>query len=497
LLVVISLLLTTIQTVVLLNLAWILNDERLMDIKDLRENYLVETLTNATQTIPAHKHIISQDDRFCIQPQNGNQSPEDPLLYVYYKCLFENSMTVWDIFTLILLCIALYEKLSDSHLEFVYQMVLGTSGIQASRTSIGRRTAVLLMLSLRCLQEALFVSVSLIIVSAAKGTLIMILNSLAISFFADLDNQTWERLLMLFPSLDYIKAMVTSSLSVEDREVIDRVEDGKLWTMRFSLYVTMIYACGTVALKNPALYLSLDDTAAPDTNISASLFIVPITLMWALLVVHSATMSADVVRWKSVVLHSPGIASVPRKDAPGSLSATISVHIVTLALCLLFGSIGIVEGVIGAHCSLRFSMYYFLILSLPTLFAHALLHARLKWFRLSRCAAVMSVASVILSAAVFVLAMFLTLAPNKSSYTIRGSPYDGAQFSCEDSGGARNLKCLLDEALMGGHTSFRDFCLCGYTGWTPYKEVLDATSAYCSKHDKLPTWYTELASTDS
>jgi hypothetical protein len=103
----------------------ILNDARLQDLEDNYENYAVfnktEFLrTGETRRQPiAHKHIVSQDDRYCRPSSSG---ASDPIYYMYYNCLLEGSMTFWDISTLILMCLAMFEKVSDSSLELVFQV---------------------------------------------------------------------------------------------------------------------------------------------------------------------------------------------------------------------------------------------------------------------------------------------------------------------------------------------------------------------------------------
>ena len=100
----------------------ILNDQRVVDLLDTFENYDV---TMGTEYLPAgtknsttayHKHLVNQDDRFCWDVTSGTAQ------HVYFNCLWSNSMTTWDLFTLALLCVAFYEKLNDGHLELVYQV---------------------------------------------------------------------------------------------------------------------------------------------------------------------------------------------------------------------------------------------------------------------------------------------------------------------------------------------------------------------------------------
>ena len=79
----------------------------------------------------------------------------------------------------------------------------------------------------------------------------MILNSLAISFFADLDNLAWDKLLLLVPSLNAIREEASASLNGPYRSVADHMEKGKTLCMWFSVLVTLMYYIMTIVFKVP------------------------------------------------------------------------------------------------------------------------------------------------------------------------------------------------------------------------------------------------------
>jgi len=77
----------------------------------------------------------------------------------------------------------------------------------------------------------------------------MIMNSLAISFFADLDNMVWSKLLDLVPWMEELKLQVSGSLNADFMEVTLRVEKGKQGTGAVSLLVTSMYFAGCIIFK--------------------------------------------------------------------------------------------------------------------------------------------------------------------------------------------------------------------------------------------------------
>ena len=86
-------------------------------------HYLLQSERDAgVPTPPYHKHIVGQDDRFC--PASGFDSFSS--IFVYYRCLpgFGGSMTVWDIVTVLFLCIPYFDVLSDSHVELMEQVMV-------------------------------------------------------------------------------------------------------------------------------------------------------------------------------------------------------------------------------------------------------------------------------------------------------------------------------------------------------------------------------------
>ena len=77
----------------------------------------------------------------------------------------------------------------------------------------------------------------------------MIMNSLAVSFFADLDNMLWSKLLGIVPWVKELKQQATDSLNSEFEEVSHRIEDGKAGTGKVSAAVTIIYFAGCIIYK--------------------------------------------------------------------------------------------------------------------------------------------------------------------------------------------------------------------------------------------------------
>ena len=104
--------------------------------------------------------------------------------------------------------------------------------------------------------------------------------------------------------------------------------------------------------------------------------------------------------------------------------------------------------------------------------------------------------NILLSAVAIGLALFLTLSPSIASYTGQVTGYNNSTtYSCHYQAQAGyNWKCLLDEQLMGGDTYFREYCLCGYSGWSPDYGVLNSTSDYCQETYKTRLPYVFLDS---
>lgn len=77
----------------------------------------------------------------------------------------------------------------------------------------------------------------------------MILNSLAISFFADLDNIVWDRLLILAPSLTPLKLEAEGDLAGKYAQVTRHVQSSRVLSMRYAAAITVLYFFCTIALK--------------------------------------------------------------------------------------------------------------------------------------------------------------------------------------------------------------------------------------------------------
>ena len=98
----------------------ILGDARDYELSDYEDAYYMIPLGEDGDMEPDHKHILNQDDRFCYTPTaRTNQN----IYYMYYTCVHTNSMTLWDIFTLLLLSLAMLEKLAQAHEELAIQVL--------------------------------------------------------------------------------------------------------------------------------------------------------------------------------------------------------------------------------------------------------------------------------------------------------------------------------------------------------------------------------------
>ena len=82
-----------------------------------------------------------------------------------------------------------------------------------------------------------------------QGTVSMIMNSLAVSFFADLDNMVWSKMLEMIPFMQGVKQQATDSLNGEFMDVTHALEDGKFGTGAVSLAVTAVYFAGCIVYK--------------------------------------------------------------------------------------------------------------------------------------------------------------------------------------------------------------------------------------------------------
>ena len=158
------------------------------------------------------------------------------------------------------------------------------------------------------------------------------------------------------------------------------------------------------------------------------------------------------------------------------------------------------EAVIGASCAWRFTFFYAGIVSIPTVITQALLHIRLTACRSrSPLSFALSCGIVLLWATCFGFALFISLAPGTASYTRMSGDWtskngDEWTFSCYDeTNGGYNIKCLMDETLMGSSGSaFRLDCLCGYEGWNPTAVAIDKATDYCVREGNLPVVYDDM-----
>ena len=389
---------------------------------------------------------------------------------------------------------------TDHAMAHRLQMTLGIVGVQEEKMSTLRRILVIWLLALRCLQEALFVGTSVIIVSAAKGSLNMVLNSLAITFFADLDNMVWKLFLMAMPSFGRIQDEALKSLHGADyKEVWEVVAKDKAKTLWFSVAVICFYFSTIIALKAPATWTYFVDLSAPDTNIPVALFVLPSTLMFIMTSLHCSAMATDVTDRKAATRDAseslaPVNANPSRMTFPALgftlRSATlVCANVAILALNFMYYMIGLVELVIGAMCACRFTLLYGAMMSLAVVTSQALLHVRLLLFmRRSTWSIALSIAISLVSAAAFAFALWQGFSPNVSSHAGRtdynGTGHQGHQ--CRNQDGSLNLKCTLEETLMGNNTRFRRDCLCGYSGWAPDFSSLNRTQEYCRAEALLP-----------
>ena len=98
----------------------LLNDARMADMEDYDDNYVLiphEDLKNDSVKVleTAHKHIGGQSDRFCYDTTSGTDRVN--FYYTYYNCIYTNTMTYWDLVTILLLTIALADKVGEAHQE--------------------------------------------------------------------------------------------------------------------------------------------------------------------------------------------------------------------------------------------------------------------------------------------------------------------------------------------------------------------------------------------
>lgn len=98
-----------------------------------------------------------------------------------------------------------------------------------------------------------------------QGTLQMILNSLAITFFSDLDNLTWSVLIEYFDSIEDYVEQAREDVFRKYFGVFSFVADHKSRIFWFSVYVIVIYFLGTVLTKvrEQMFLLSIGDMFLP------------------------------------------------------------------------------------------------------------------------------------------------------------------------------------------------------------------------------------------
>ena len=359
-----------------------------------------------------------------------------------------------------------------------------------------RRILLIWFMALRCLQEALFVGTSVIIVSAAKGSLNMVLNSLAITFFADIDNIAWTKLLQMMPSFERIQDGAVESLRGEDSQVSAVVVEGQVKTLWFSGIVNTIYVTYIFVMKSPAGFSYFLDLSAPDTNIPVAMFTAPTVLILSMMALHCSAMATEVTNRKAASRDAlESLAPVnanPSRMAFASFGFTlrattlVCANVAILALNFMYYMIGLVELVIGAMCACRFTLLYGAVMSLAVITSQALLSARLTFCRRSSALSVaLAIASGLLCLAAFGFAIWQAFMPNVASHT-GSKDYNGTGvYDCRNQDGSLNFKCALEETLMGNDTRFRKDCLCGYSGWAPDFSSLNRTQEYCELEGDL------------
>ena len=95
------------------------SENRENDLFDYEQNYYRFFKTSSSDVEPRHKHLISQDDRFCYTPTaHTNQD----ISYLYFTCIFQNSMTASDFFALLLLCATMVLSLTGAYKELLVQI---------------------------------------------------------------------------------------------------------------------------------------------------------------------------------------------------------------------------------------------------------------------------------------------------------------------------------------------------------------------------------------
>ena len=77
----------------------------------------------------------------------------------------------------------------------------------------------------------------------------MVLNSLAISFFADLDNVAWKRLISTIPSVKAMQKELIGSVAKTHAAALGAIEERKLQTVLFTASSLIIYIVGTISYK--------------------------------------------------------------------------------------------------------------------------------------------------------------------------------------------------------------------------------------------------------
>ena len=86
-------------------------------------------------------------------------------------------------------------------------------------------------------------------VNVAQGTVEMVLNSLAISFFADLDNIAWKRLISTAPAVKAMQRELIDSVAKTHAAALGAIEERKLQTILFTGATLIIYVVGTISYK--------------------------------------------------------------------------------------------------------------------------------------------------------------------------------------------------------------------------------------------------------
>mmetsp|Transcript_12737 Transcript_12737/g.35828 ORF Transcript_12737/g.35828 Transcript_12737/m.35828 type:complete len:580 (-) Transcript_12737:253-1992(-) len=436
-------LLVCIQISTLLNMAWILGDARVYDLQDYEDAYYLLPPNGDGDMKPDHKHILNQDDRFCYTPQ---ASTNQNLYYMYYTCLHENSMTLWDLFTLMLLSLAMLEKLAEAHEELTIQGSLVVMSMVDQALPWRARVTPVIFMSLRLLQEGLFVAVSISIVAASKGTVQMILNSLAISFMADLDNLAWSLV------RDYAPTSV--ELMVEHaRQLVCQTHAGGFLYMEehsrrrifFTLFTWAVYLLGTIVYKSQDAYNWLTSRGAPDSNIQAGVFILPMLAMWIGEVPLLVNMAVGGLRQQA----DSGLNST-MADKWWGVIAGMGL-LIAVSITLMSVTIATVEAGAGAQCSWRQDMLLAALEAIPTIATGVTFSVWLKWHHHFPSTVEKAIAGLAVALAVL-------------SVLFAGS---AAWLDKEWSGDVSGVVEMVVNRAMGGPgtwTYFKQVCVCGYPG---------------------------------